>query len=607
PADDFITSSKTSKGISIQSGAEVGPDLHRDAFTAYSLDDGKTWKDQNLSESALESSFTLENGTIFPGDVLQVVHAVAGNKIMTAWVSKYCGQGSPRYSVKADTDLDGNGELDDPLYEDLFDVGGNQNSINYSELMHHGDYPWADIGEIPFSCVWTARGTFEVVEPGQGSDLTTSTWGVRWRKAERLTSGKRDAWNLAIDGSEDAGFVLAWQEDPEGLRPGYGEGPGVGWSGATVNHKTDIWYTHIGWDDFDVMQDPLGNPTLDPTVLDTNKPKVYERMAMPLRLTDNFNCLSDRVDSDGTPHPGFCYEDFNLNGVADFCASSIAWTNSQGETKNICVTEDGRLMNGQVGSSRTRVMLEGYKKADGSKSAWVVIAFEETKGLGAGHSDVPALDIGKDLMYHSFDMFEPEFVAPGTMLNMPETDPLSDPDNPTFVPFLINDKGEYQYQTSNGRRPSLVVQPGSKIAEAVAAGNTAGMTSAVLLYKDGHKRQGGPADIFMRRTVLPSGFNPAYDNPYDPKYLECALADTAIVGTSPHAYPASAYPNGVCLKGAINLSGTTELTLEPLDNIDSVVMPPGHPTFTEQECVTCHGFDYVPGEPTHGITNRVLT
>lgn len=27
-----------------------------------------------------------------------------------AWVSKYCAQGSLRYSVKADTDLDGNGE-----------------------------------------------------------------------------------------------------------------------------------------------------------------------------------------------------------------------------------------------------------------------------------------------------------------------------------------------------------------------------------------------------------------------------------------------------------------------------------------------------------------
>ncbi len=606
PADAYSTSTSSSS-LSIKSGGEVGPDHHRDAFAAYSLDDGKTWKERNLSESALESSFTLENGIVFPGDVPEVVHAVAGNQILVAWTSKYCKQGSPRYSVKADTDVDGNGELDDPLYPDLFDVAGSQRSIDYAEWMHHGEFPFAHVGEIPFSCVWTARGTLEMVEPGQGSDLTTPVWGVRWRKAERLTSGKRDAYYLAIDGVEGAGFVLAWQEDPEGLRPGYGEGPGVGWSGATVNHKTDIWYSHIGWDDFVVMQDPNGEPTLDPSVLDTNKPKVYERMAMPLRLTDNFNCLSDRVDQDGNPHPAFCFEDFDGNGVADFCATSIPWTNTQGVTKNICVTEDGRMLNGQIGSSRTRLMLEGYAKADGTKSAWVVLAYEETKGLGAGHSDIVPLDIGKDVMYHSFDMFEPELVAPGTMLNLPETDPLSDPENPTLLPLIVNDAGEYQYQTTIGRRPSLVVQPGAKIAEAVAMGDTYGMTSAILLYKDGPIRQGGPSDIFMRRIVLPSGFDSTVDNPYDPKYLTCDLADTAIVGTSPHAYPASAYPNGVCLRGSVNVSGTTPLTFESLDNTDSPEMPADHPPFSDQDCSACHGIGYDPGEPTHGITERVLT
>ncbi|MGD2115432.1 MAG: choice-of-anchor O protein, partial [Acidobacteriota bacterium] len=518
--------------LGTRSGVEIGPEVRRDAFAAFSLDDGKTWKERNLSESALETSFTLENGIEYPGDVPEVMHSIAGNKILVAWTSKYCSQGSPRYSVKADTDVDGNGELDDPLYPDLFDVAGNQGSIDYAEWMHHGTYPFAEVGEIPFSCVWTARGTLQqVVNPQTG----VLQWGVLWRKAERITSGKRDAYYLAMDGVEGAGFVLAWQEDPEGLRPGYGEGPGIGWSGATVNHKTDIWYTHIGWDDFDVMQDPDGNPTLDPSVLDSNKPKVYERMAMPVRLTDNYNCLADRVDQDGNPHPGFCFEDFDGNGVADFCADVFQWTNSQGAVKNICVTEDGRLLNGQIGSSRTRLMLEGYTRADGTKSAWVVLAYEETKGLGAGHTDIEPLDIGKDTMYHSFDMFTPDIAAPGTMLNMPETDPLSDPENPTLLPLILNDKDEYQYQTSIGRRPSLVVQPGYKIAEAAAANATYGMTSAIILYKDGLLRQGGPSDIFMRRIVLPPGFDPAVDNPYDPKYLACDLADTAIVTTSPSA------------------------------------------------------------------------
>lgn len=593
------------------SGVEIGPDVRRDAFAAFSLDDGKTWKERNLSESALETSFTLENGIEYPGDVPEVVHSIAGNKILVAWTSKYCAQGSPRYSVKADTDVDGNGELDDPLYPDLFDVAGSQRSIDYTEWLHHGEYPYAEIGEIPFSCVWTARGTLQQVTNPQTGLLQ---WGVLWRKAERITSGKRDAYYLAIDGVEGAGFVLAWQEDPEGLRPGYGEGPGIGWSGATVNHKTDIWYTHIGWNDFDIMQDELGEPTLDPTVLESNKPKVYERMAMPVRLTDNYNCLSDRVDQDGNPHPGFCFEDFNGNGTADFCAEVYPWTNSKGVVKNICVTEDGRLLNGQIGASRTRLMLEGYTKLDGTKSAWVVLAYEETKGLGFGHLDLEPLDIGKDTMYHSFDMFEPELVAPGTMLNMPETDPLSDPENPTILPLILNDKGEYQYQTAIGRRPSLVVQPGSKIAEAAAANDTYGMTSAIILYKDGILRQGGPSDIFMRRTVLPAGFNPAVDNPYDSKYLACDLADSAIVLSSPSAYPPSAYPNGVCLRGAVNVSGTNPLTFESLDNTAAVKVeaPDWHDASWQGNCSSCHGNitddGYkVEGLPSHGITERVLT
>lgn len=605
-----------SAALGRKSGVEVGPDIRRDAFAAVSLDDGKTWKERNLSESALETSFTLANGIPYPGDVPEVVHAVAGNKVLVAWTGKYCAQGSPRYSVKSPEDLDGNGELDDPLYPDLFDVGGNQGSIDYTEWMHHGEYPFAEVGEIPFSCVWTARGTLQQVTNPQTGALQ---WGVLWRKAERLTSGKRDAYYLAIDGVEGAGFVLAWQEDPEGLRPGYGEGPGVGWSGATVNHKTDIWYSHIGWSDFDLMQDADGNPTLDPSLLENNKPKLYERMAMPLRLTDNYNCLSDRVDQDGDPHPAFCFEDFDGNGTADFCADVFPWTNSKGELKNLCVTEDGRLLNGQIGSSRTRLMLEGYTRSDGTKSAWVVLAYEETKGLGAGHpeegeEEEDPVDIGKDVMYHSFDMFEPEFVAPGTMLNMPETDPLSDPETPAFLPWIPNDKGESQYPTTIGRRPSLVVQPGSKIAEAAAAGQTYGMTSAILLYKDGSERQGGPSDIFMRRIVLPAGFDPAVDNPYDPGYLTCDLADIAIVTTSPHAYPASAYPDGVCLRGSVNISGTNPLTFEALGNTEPipVLMPHWHLSEWVGRCSDCHGNidddgNQVEGIPAHGITERVLT
>ncbi len=76
------------------------------------------------------------------------------------------------------------------------------------------------------------------------SDIVEATH-VIWTKPERLTSGKRDANLPAVDCAEGAGCILTWQEDPEGLRPGQGLGPGEGWSGAVANGKTDIWYSYI--------------------------------------------------------------------------------------------------------------------------------------------------------------------------------------------------------------------------------------------------------------------------------------------------------------------------------------------------------------------------
>ncbi|HER62629.1 MAG TPA: hypothetical protein ENO11_01450, partial [Desulfobacteraceae bacterium] len=42
----------------IETGDEIGPDIQRDIWAAVSMDDGETWKQRNLSESAVESSFT---------------------------------------------------------------------------------------------------------------------------------------------------------------------------------------------------------------------------------------------------------------------------------------------------------------------------------------------------------------------------------------------------------------------------------------------------------------------------------------------------------------------------------------------------------------------
>ena len=45
---------------------------------------------------------------------------------------------------------------------------------------------------------------------------------------ERLTSGRRDAFQLFAGAGTGVAFAIVWQEDPKGLRPGEGEGPRPG-------------------------------------------------------------------------------------------------------------------------------------------------------------------------------------------------------------------------------------------------------------------------------------------------------------------------------------------------------------------------------------------
>jgi hypothetical protein len=61
----------------VTTGAGFG---ERDAFAALSLDDGATWKNYNLSDSANRSSFVLRNGHDYPGDVFKLVHMVEATR-----------------------------------------------------------------------------------------------------------------------------------------------------------------------------------------------------------------------------------------------------------------------------------------------------------------------------------------------------------------------------------------------------------------------------------------------------------------------------------------------------------------------------------------------
>ena len=111
----------------------------RDAFAALSLDDGETWKNYNLSDSATRSSFVLQNGHPYPGDVFKLVHQVEGNRVVAAWISRYCESGSPLYSwtdeVKTELLTDYYPELDHPV---------NVDGVTDPEGFYHAGW-WKDL------------------------------------------------------------------------------------------------------------------------------------------------------------------------------------------------------------------------------------------------------------------------------------------------------------------------------------------------------------------------------------------------------------------------------------------------------------------------------
>ena len=87
-------------GNEIMGGLVIG---EFDGFVAHSLDDGATWKTTNVSESAEKSSFNLQNGTAYPGAVYGMVQSTIGNRVMAAWLSRYCDEGSPLYTLVGDS------------------------------------------------------------------------------------------------------------------------------------------------------------------------------------------------------------------------------------------------------------------------------------------------------------------------------------------------------------------------------------------------------------------------------------------------------------------------------------------------------------------------
>jgi hypothetical protein len=572
-----------------------------DAFVGVSLDDGDTWKTTNVSRSADLSSFTgtaagVNQGLPYPGTVHQLVHQVFGDNILVAWASKYCDGGTPLYTLDPAVtetaayldDLETTYLKDAVYLYDFFGVAGSQGSVNYTPE----GFP--EVGEIPYSCIWTARG--KLLAGDDPSTTETESTYVIWAKPERLTSGTRDANLPAVDCAGGAGCMLTWQEDPDGLRPGQGLGPGEGWSGAVAWAQTDIWYSHISAAEFDKVfaaEDTVGAITMAEYALltDATMPKPYVPMAMPVRLTDNAMC---KYAKDSDP---YCYIDFDtiddidhtnvdtllaLEGPeegADFCAYMYTWDTPDDNpltTVDVCVTEDERVLNGRVASTRVRMNLKPYNPntsdvindngtddpADDfvEKSAWIVMAAEESKALGdvlVEDTEDP-LDIGKDVWYYSFDPFktgaDEAMILQGGMLNQPaqcsfdagEDDPLcAGLDEGSFYPTQTDDRGYEYYLTEIARRFALTTN------SVDAAMSSSSGLSAMLIYKQGIINQGGPADIMLRRLLIDDTvFDPAVDNPYAYENMECdEWVYTDVLNPN--------YLQGLCKSPAINLSGST--------------------------------------------------
>ena len=505
--------------------------------------------------------------------------------IAQSWPSRYCTGGKPNYALdqsdeeRRDAIAEALGiDLEDPSSDDLYlvdmyGVGGSQGSVDYSEDRFEQNQP---VGEVPFSCLWTARGVL-VQGDDPRTDASEASY-MRWFKAERLTSGTRDVNRIETKCVAGAGCAITWQEDPEGLRPGQGEGPGEGWSGAIANSQTDVWYSYISWDNFTQVEDPEESDTIlefEDWLMsgDETKPQVGIPMGMPMRVTDNARCNVTNPQpycwgsAEALPEKGEDDLDPLAYGLKDMCATTVDIpTGPQNTLSPICVTEDDLPLVGNIAATRPRLGLFGYD-TDGDEvndSAWVVFEAEESKGLGAfGFTDTGAacdpdaddaciaFDEGKNLWYYSFGMsltaqaatgddgLLANLAGHGNMLNQPEVNWETGEFYPVRNTADMWNFGDFNYDIYNteiARRGSLLAQPISKFGPSGLA--------ALPAWKQGIMNQGGPADVMVRRILAPQGFNASSDNPYAFRNMDCELTGASAF-----------YPDGICLDPAINLSG----------------------------------------------------
>ena len=432
--------------------ADIGDPEHLDGvFLSVSKDNGATWKKETISNTSELTSTSVTWGTkevdgaivpnviSYPGHAQTPTMAINDDKIIIAWNDKYCPNNT--------------------LFEnDYFAVNGEQGFIDYEGIEAPNG---KTMYQVPFSCVWTKRGTI---------DKTDAT--IVWKEAQQLTSGTRDSNHIWIEGS-DAGFAMTWQEDREGLRPGDAEGPGEGWSGATTNHGSDIWYSSLEDSKFDN---------------DVN-------FNYPIRLTDNEKCtLGDEKQYCQDLCADYGYQTLIANGDS---AKETKRCNSP-YTDNLSAFTT--TLDGDTGASRPAVKI---LKTDKNEDV-VVVGYEETKGLSQSSAGVPdkiitnISDEGKAVFFESFLFNE--------AANIDLSGDKKITDYP--VPMISSGKIVSEKYPEEGNSSNMIYENARRLVIGTQVDSSMPSTNQKInfafMYKQSYDTQGSSSDMFVR--TVKNGF-----------------------------------------------------------------------------------------------------
>jgi hypothetical protein len=315
--------------------------------------------------------------------------------------------------------------------------------------------------------------------------------------------------------------------------------------------------------------------------------------------------LDSNGDHMGSHAYGHIYRD-------ELCVDFAEKINHQDVLKKVCVTKDGRLLDGNTGASRPNLFLQKYTKADGTVSAWAIFAYDESKGLGSGppghvpgegpYGDEYLAEEGKNSFYDSFDFQTPRYfvdenkdlivpelqsymVSSHTLINLPEKDYTVNTDE-GYVPgfgfvgdyvesvtinqgysFVVDEFGEpildhrgyLQFNYENARRPRFVMQSKNNMGES--------RTIMLILYKEGEEGGGRPSDIMLRRVVVPADDK---GNPYKAKNIFCNEKATVDIDPGDGVYNVT-----VCVDGTQNMSTVNPIKTTPPNGTPTTEDPYG--------------------------------